>query len=213
MFNTNKYRVYNWTHFMMIHWIINPGLAFNELVLGQRVPKVMLEDKTSAAPRAQRSVIPCPHCNTLHNGETWSVQNNTAYKNWFGLYCPACSNIIPCLTNAFSFIILAVTFPIWGWFRKSLKEHWLKKQPERYKNIQTISPATKYRHWFIEGMLFGILMFLFMEVLFPLIEGEEITLKKGLLRILIWLAGGMLFGYINKSYITYKGKPQTKRLQ
>jgi hypothetical protein len=59
-FNTNKYRVYNWTHFMMIHWIINPGLAFNELVLGQRVPKVMLEDKTSAAPRAQRSVIPCP---------------------------------------------------------------------------------------------------------------------------------------------------------
>jgi hypothetical protein len=54
----------------MLHWILNPGLAINELILGQRVPKVRLEDKTIDKPRIERVLIPCPHCETLHDGRT-----------------------------------------------------------------------------------------------------------------------------------------------
>ena len=38
-FDTNKYKVWKLPHPMLIHWVLNPGLAFNELILGQRVPK------------------------------------------------------------------------------------------------------------------------------------------------------------------------------
>jgi hypothetical protein len=207
-YNRNKYRIYDWKHFVLLHWILNPGLAFNELVLGQRVPKVMLEDKASPAPRAERSVIPCPHCNTLHDGRTWSVQNNTAYKNWFGLYCPACNGIIPCLTNALSFIILAVTFPLWGWFRKSLKEQWLKKQPARYHNIQinfTPDPFAN-KGWMVQGVGFGILMFLVMSVAFPQIADEPITWFSLAVGLPLWLSTGLLWGYIMKKFFAGKGK-------
>ena len=46
-FDKEKYKVYTWKNWMMLHWILNPGLAINELILGQRVPKVSLEDKTN----------------------------------------------------------------------------------------------------------------------------------------------------------------------
>ena len=118
-FNKEKYKIYSWKNWMMLHWILNPGLAINELILGQRIPKISLEDKTIDKPRIERSLVPCPHCDTLHDTRTWSIQNGTAFNNWFGLYCKNCGNIIPCLTNVFSFLILALTFPFWGWFRKS----------------------------------------------------------------------------------------------
>ena len=44
-FDKEKYKVYTWKNWMMLHWILNPGLAINELILGQRVPKVSLEDE------------------------------------------------------------------------------------------------------------------------------------------------------------------------
>ncbi|MGK0413746.1 MAG: hypothetical protein ACJA1B_001954, partial [Polaribacter sp.] len=109
-FDKEKFKVYSWKNWMMLHWILNPGLAINELILGQRIPKISLEDKISDKPRMERSFIPCPHCKTLHDGITWSTQNRTAFKNWFGLYCTNCEKIIPCLMNAFSFILLAITF-------------------------------------------------------------------------------------------------------
>jgi hypothetical protein len=37
-FNEEKYKVYTWKNWMMLHWIINQGLAINELILGQRTP-------------------------------------------------------------------------------------------------------------------------------------------------------------------------------
>jgi hypothetical protein len=84
---------------VVLHWIINPGLAFNELVLGQTIPKVMLIEKEGERPLFQRSLIPCPHCNTLHSGLKWTAKNKTAFKNWFGIYCDHCSGIIPVQRN------------------------------------------------------------------------------------------------------------------
>lgn len=61
-YDTDKYKIYTWKSGVMLHWILNPGLAFNELFLGQRVPKVSLIDKTSDKPYMDRGFTPCPHC-------------------------------------------------------------------------------------------------------------------------------------------------------
>lgn len=200
-FDKNRYKVYTWKNWMMLHWIINPGLAINEVILGQRVPKVSLEDITIDKPRIERTFIPCPHCNTLHDGRTWSTQNGTAFKNWFGLYCKDCGGVIPCLTNATSFIVLAVTYPIWGWFKKSWKAKWLKKQPERFKNIdiEHIPNPFDKKSWIITGLSFGAFMFVFMGIGFRyFIEREAITLKSSVFHLITWIIGGLIYGYIMK---------------
>jgi len=202
-FDRNKYKVYTWKNWMMLHWILNPGLAVNELILGQRVPKVSLEDLTTDKPRIERGLIPCFQCGTLHDARIWSTHNGTAFKNWFGLYCKNCGNIIPCLTNGLSFIVLALTFPIWGWFRKTWKAKWLAKQPMRYENvaIQTVPNPFDKKSWIKTGLSWGAFMFLFMSVGFPYFEGQEITWKKLLLGVVIWTIGGLGFGYSMKVFM------------
>lgn len=210
--NTNKYRIYNWTHWMVVHWLLNPGMAVNELVFGQRVPKVMLEDKTSPLPRHERSYVPCPHCETIHDGRTWSLQNGTGFKNWFGLYCPSCGGIIPCLTNFTSFIILAVTYPLWGWFRKSLKERWLAKQPERFKNIDVSKIPDPFANngWINSGLSFGIIMYLGMVIVLTLLAQEEITLYEVAVSLPFYLLMGLLWGFVVKGF-TGKRNRQFKK--
>lgn len=201
--NKEKYKVYTWKNAMMLHWILNPGLAINELILGQRVPKVSLEDITSDAPRSERTVVPCPHCKTLHDGRTWSAQNGTAFKNWFGLYCKNCGKTIPCLTNGLSFLILAITFPIWGWFKKGLKAKWLENQPQRYENnvIEEIQNPFDKKSWIKTGLSWGLFMFLIMTVAYPYLDGREITLKSLCLGLVIWAIGGLGFGYTMKVFM------------
>ncbi len=202
-FNKEKYKIYFWKNWMMLHWILNPGLAINELILGQRIPKISLEDKVIDKPRMDRSLVPCPHCDTLHDVRTWSIQNGTAFKNWFGLYCKNCGNIIPCLTNVFSFLILALTFPFWGWFRKSLKAKWLEKQPKRYEHIEIKHHSNQFdkKGWIKTGLSWGAFMFVIMSIGFPFIDGQEITWKSLLLGLVIWTIGGLAFGYIMKLFI------------
>lgn len=213
--NTNKYRIYDWKHWMVVHWMLNPGLVVNELILGQRVPKVMLEDKTSPLPRHERSFVPCPHCDTLHDSRTWSYQNNTGFKNWFGLYCPSCGGIIPCLMNFTTFIVLAVTYPLWGWFKKPLKEHWLAKQPERFKDIDVTKIPDPFadKGWISSGISFGIIMYMIMVILFPLAAREEITLYNLAIGVPLYLIMGLLWGYWVKRFTGKRGRHQTRAKQ
>jgi hypothetical protein len=202
-FDKEKYKIYTWRNWMVMHWILNPGLLINELILGQRIPKISLEDKTSKKIRLERTFVPCPHCKKLHDGRTWSTENGTAFKNWFGLYCTNCKKIIPCLMNAFSFIILAITFPIWGWFRKSLKANWLKKQPKRYRNIEIkmIPNPFDKKKWIKTGLSWGGFMFIVMSILFPYFENQEITIKNILVGLVLWTLGGFAFGYTMKIFM------------
>ena len=62
-FDKDKYKVWQLPHPMVLHWILNPGLTFNELILGQRLPKVMLIDKKGDAPLMERQYVPCSECN------------------------------------------------------------------------------------------------------------------------------------------------------
>ena len=39
--------------------------------------------------------------------------------------------------NLTTWLILVITFSLWGWFRNSLKKKWLEKQPARFSDIKT----------------------------------------------------------------------------
>lgn len=207
-YDKSKFKIWTWKNPIMLHWIINPGLAINELILGQRVPKIMLIEKDSSGSILERTKIPCPHCGTLHPGLKWSTRNN-AFKNWFGLYCDTCGKIIPCLTNLTSSIILGLTFPIWIWFKDKWKNNWLQNQPYRYENLDLKNGSDPFEGygWVRQGLYWGLSMYVIMTVLFPLMNGEGIILRKSLTGIPVWILGGLLFGYTMK--LIY-GKSKTK---
>lgn len=201
-FDKSKYKIYTWKNWIMLHWMINPGLLINELFLGQRVPKITLEDKISDQPRIDRTFVPCPHCETLHDSRTWSTQNGTAFKNWFGLYCPECGGIIPCLMNIFTALVLGISYPIWGWFRRTLKEKWLAKQPQRFKElkIQEVKNPFEGKGWIKMGLIWGGIMFVIMTFIFPFFTDDGIERKQILINVPVWIIAGLVFGYIMKAY-------------
>jgi hypothetical protein len=198
-FDTNKYKVWTWKHPLMLHWILNPGLAINELLLGQRVPKVSLIEKNNNKSLAEKSFVPCPHCHTIHAGLKWTPQNKTAFGNWFGLYCDACGGIIPCLRNLTSAVLLGVTFPVWIWFVKRWKAKWLQMQKQKFsKPLMLTRPAY---NWVTQGLSFGFFMFLFNNVILPLLDGDGYRPTKLLLGIVVWTLAGLLFGYTMKKLV------------
>lgn len=207
-YDKEKYKIWNWKSPVILHWIINPGLVINELILGQTIPKVTLIEREGEKPFYQRSWVPCPHCGTLHSGLKWSAQNKTAFKNWFGYYCDHCNGIIPVQRNLTSLLVLTVTYPVWGWYRKTLQQNWLAKQPARFKNIHTEIPKQKNttKNWLKSGLLWGLIMFLLMTFVFPLVVHEPISKMKILTGIPIWLLGGLIFGYTMKIWMNKKGK-------
>jgi len=209
-YDKTKYKVWTWKNPLMLHWIINPGLAINELLLGQRVPKITLIENDSSKSLQERTKIPCPHCGTLHSGLKWSTRNN-AFKNWFGLYCDNCGKTIPCLTNFTSLILLTVTSPIWIWFKDKWKNNWLQKQPDRYKNLDLENVPNPFEGygWVRQGLSWGLFMYVFMTFLFPLIDGDGVTLRKVIIGIPIWIIAGLAFGYTMK-LINGKSKPKTQ---
>jgi hypothetical protein len=198
-YDKTKFKIYSWKNLVVLHWILNPGLAFNELVLGQRVPRVTLIEKDSSKSLQERTKIPCPHCGTIHSGLKWSSRNN-AFKNWFGLYCDECGKIIPCLTNLTSLLFLGLTFPIWIWFKDKWKNNWLQEQPERYKklNLENIPDPFEGYAWMKQGIFWGLFMYVFMILLFPLVDGEGLELRKALIGIPLWMIAGLTFGYTMK---------------
>ena len=211
-FELEKYTIYTWKNWMILHWILNPGLAFNELVLGQRVPKISLIEKNSNKPRLERMIVPCPHCETLHDGRIWSTENGMAFKNWFGLYCSNCGNIIPCLINVTSLLLLTLTFPIWGWLKNSLKAKWLENQPKRYEKIsvETIPNSFDSQNWIQTGLTWGAIMFLLVSLLIPYFSGQEITAKTISIGLIIWFFGGLGFAYSLKLFLNKTGTKKEK---
>lgn len=209
-YDKTKYKILTWKSPVMLYWIINPGLVINELFLGQRVPKTMLIERNSSKSFQEKSKIPCPHCGTIHSGLKWSTKNN-AFKNWFGLYCDNCGEIIPCLTNLTSLLLYGLSFPFWMWFKGRWKSNWLKKQEVRYKSLDLENAPNPFENygWVREGLSWGLFMYFFMTIVFSLIDGESITLRKALIGIPIWTIGGLGFGYTMK-LINGKSNPKTQ---
>ena len=164
---------------------------FNELVLGQRIPKVSLIDKQSDSPLMGRQYVPCLHRNTIHNGLLWSKRN--AFGCWFEHVCQSCHNIIPCLWNITSILLLTITFPIWGWFKTSLKNKWLRNRIERLQDVSGNElPTAQKTSWLKMGLLYAAFMFCVMAL--PDIIREKATYTDIGIQVIIWLVAGLLFG-------------------
>lgn len=204
IYNKSKFKTLTWKHWSMIHWILNPMLVINELILGQRVPKIQLLDITTDKPLMERQFVPCTHCGELNDGRFWAKKNS--FKNWFGLYCPNCGNTIPCLRNLTSLIVIILTFPIWIWIVKRWKKNWLTKQPKRFEYIKIDEITNENVLWINMGIIWGEIMYIFMTIIYPLMNGKEITLKMILIGIPIWTICGIGFGYTMKYSIGKKNK-------
>jgi uncharacterized protein (TIGR02996 family) len=73
----------------VLHWVFNPALAFNELVLGQRVPRVVL-----TCPGCEYYLVPCRACRDVHALHSWMVSYH--YQD---PVCPTCKAPIPTIRN------------------------------------------------------------------------------------------------------------------
>jgi hypothetical protein len=136
--NGHDFNTWKLPHPVLLHWVLNPGLVANELVLGQRIPRQFVYCLSCALPRNQRSFFLCPGCNTLHDARIW--QGKQGFWNWLGLVCPSCGERIPCLWNVFSLAILAVTTPVWFFPVRSYRRHAIPARPT-LEHLDTNPPA------------------------------------------------------------------------
>jgi len=61
------------------------------------------------------------------------------------------------------------------------------------------------KSWVKFGLIWGVFMFIMINIIFPLFDGETKSLKEMLVSLLLWLPGGLLFGYLSRNK-----KPQEK---
>lgn len=213
-FDRNKYTVWALPNVMMWHWVLNPGLAVNELLLGMRIPKVMLIDRTSDQPLALRTYIPCPHCGTLHPGLLWGKGNG--FGHWFGYLCPTCDQIIPCLQNWTSLAILTITYPLWFLPARLLKPRWLAWEKIRVQRklgrLEDRVTSVKKINWIFRGMfVWGGLMWLAMSVV-PFLyhhwrdKISVIDFRPVIYGLPLWLVGGLLWGLFMQFFMNKKGR-------
>ena len=208
-YDKNRFKVWALPHPILLHWVLNPGVMFGELIFGVRVPKVTLIDKKSDKPRMERSYIPCPHCETLNDARLWGKGNT--YGHWFGFVCPSCHQIIPCLWNTFSFAILAITFPLWFFPARAYRQKWLEKEKERLANVleQPLIQA-KSVNWIFRGIFyFGGFMWMIIEVIpqiWSVLNGKAWDLIMMFIALPVWLATGFAWGLFMRFSMNRKGK-------
>ena len=151
-YDKNRFTIRALPHPLILFWVLYPGAILHELILGQRLPKVMLIDKESDKPRMERTYVPCPHCETLNDHRRlWAKWN--ACGHWFGFVCPSCHQVIPCLWNIFSLAILAITFPLWYFPARFFRRRWLEKEKERVANaLERPLIQAEPINWFFRGI-------------------------------------------------------------
>lgn len=209
-YNKNRYQIWALPHPLILFCILNPLMIINELILGQRLPKVTLIDKESDALLVERSYVPCPHCKTLNDGRIWGKGN--AFGHWFGFICPNCHQIIPCLWSISSYAILAITFPLWYFPARFFRDRWIAKEKERLTKVleRPLIQAVDL-NWILRGIFFfGGLMWLIMGVIpemWDVLNGEEWDLMMLFVFDLpLWLVGGFCWGLWMHFAMNKKGK-------
>lgn len=197
-------------HPLILFWVIFPALAFNEIILGQRIPKTMLICKECDLPEFNRSYVPCPSCKTLHLGLLASSKR--AFGNWRGIRCPFCNERIPYLWNLFSLVILGLSFPIWALpyflhFRK-------QPLPPLYFLVNGQAPKPKKitnKTWIYMGAGWGAAMWVIMNFLTVFTRGQHLPSWDSMLYTLpIYALGGFLFGFF--MWLFLGRKPRKKAL-
>ncbi len=194
---------------LLVHWILNPGLALNELLLGQRVPRETHFCESCPGPKAQRAYVGCPHCGTWHAGALWSQRR--AFGHWLGYVCPRCGQGIPCLRNVFAALLLLLTSPVW-WLPVHLYgPTWRKWQWERFRD-STPAPVlqgVRQFRWVPFGVFcWGVpawLLFSLPAAFFIPDRTYVQALRLLVLFLPVWLLGGAAWGLTMKWFATRWG--------
>ena len=207
-YDKSRFKIWALPHPLILHWVLNPGIMFGELIFGVRVPKVTLTDEKSDKPWMERCYIPCPHCETLNDHRLWSRRN--AFGHWFGFVCPSCHQIIPCLWNIFSLVVLVITFPLWYFPARFFRRRWLEKEKKRLVGVlERPLIQAKSINWLLRGTLyFGGFMYVFMVVIpqvWEVLKGGEWDLEMMFIGLPIWLVTGFAWG-LGMRFFNRKGE-------
>ena len=207
-YDKDRYEIWTRSHPLILFWLLFPTIIINELIFGQRQPKVSLVDKKSDKPWAERIYFPCSHCETLNDARLWSKWD--AFGNWFGLVCPNCHQIIPCLWNVFSLAILAMTYPLWYFPAKLLRQRRFEKEKERLANaLQRPLLQAESINWLLRGtVFFGGIMYMifdFIPQVWDVLHGEEWDLTMTIVNLSLWLITGFVWGLWMRWWMNRKG--------
>lgn len=202
----SDFKVWKLPHPILLHWVLNPGLCINEVLLGQRVPKISLIDEASDAPLTERTYVECPHCNTIHNCKLWGVGNT--FRHYQGLYCVACEEKIPTLLNIFSLLFLILLFPIWKPLQLIYGARFKAWELERLRTAQagasdqSDKPVEK-----VSGVKMGLNFGLFMGLYFLVtnIVRDGFTVSAFALALVLGIFCGVFFGGIMSWFANRKG--------
>lgn len=190
----SKFKRWEFPHPFILFWVLTPVLTFNEIVLGQRIPKTQLICKVCNVPEMDRAFVPCPSCKTMHLGRL--AGGKRGFGNWRGIRCPLCNKPIPCIWNIFSLAILALSFPLWAlpYFL------YFKKQPLpplfflENGQIPTPKKITK-KSWIFIGAAWGVSVWIIMNFLPFFTHGELPSWNAMLDQIPIYVLASFTFGF------------------
>ena len=204
-YDKNRFKIWALPHPLVLVWVLFPGAILNELIFGQRLPKVMLIDKESDKPLMERTYVPCPHCETLNDQRLWAKWN--AFGHWFGFVCPSCHHVIPCLWNIFSLAVLAITFPLWYFPARFFRRRWLEIEKKRLARVlERPLIEIKFIHWLLIGTFgWGVLTWVLFEG-WQVLDGREWDLMKMIGNLPIWLVSGFVWGLLMHFFMNRKGR-------
>jgi predicted RNA-binding Zn-ribbon protein involved in translation (DUF1610 family) len=202
-YDRERYRAMTLPGPLMLHWVLNPGLALNEVILGQRMPALTLIDKISDKPLSERQHVPCPHCGHRNDGRMYV--GRLAFGHWYGLVCADCGRKLPIVMNVFTIAVMALTFPVWMPLNAWLGPRMLARQHAALQRAgrdapKPAPPASGLRM----GLGFGVAMGLFF-VVSQLVSGAELraALAGG---VTAGVLCGLLFGAAMKITMTWAGR-------
>ena len=129
---SHDYSTWAFPHPLIVHWVLNPGLVVNELLLGQRIPTITYFCSQCAGGTMGQRYYRCVECGEFHQEAIWTGTNG--FGHWLGVICPDCGSEIPCLLNVTSWIILARLSPI-NWILRLLVgqqyQEWEQQRSQR----------------------------------------------------------------------------------
>jgi hypothetical protein len=127
--HSQEFGTWAFPHPLILHWVLNPGLIVNELILGQRIPKITYYCKQCGSDTTYVRYYQCPSCDHFHEEAIWTGANG--FGHWLGMICPDCGTEIPCLLNIASWIVLARLSPINWTLRRLVGNRYLQWEQRR----------------------------------------------------------------------------------
>ncbi len=184
-------------HWIPLNWCVNPLTCIAEIIFGGRMPKELFccQDCSDAL-WADCLYFRCPSCNALHKERMWRGSNSSGH--WFGLLCPSCLGMIPCLWNIWSLLILFVTAPIWYLPARLVRPHWLQFEQRRIAALLGRPPVPDKKVRPISIVLFFGIIGLGISLGTIWGSGRSEKLWIHALPLPVWLAMGVLWALVVK---------------